>query len=116
MHQPRKEGAFFMVKVRGIEGVLIKADSYSELLKAINNEVSNYEGYEPSMTIIDEHRAIVYHSEIVDELAEPNPWDGRYCCECGNYKWGRGCCFKEGHITLKMEACHNFTIEIGGDE
>ena len=104
-----------MVKVRGIEGVLITADSYSELLKAINNEISNYEGYDPSMSIVDEHRAIIYHGEIVDELSE-NPFSGRVCAECGNYDWGRGCPYKEGHITLKMDACHHFTIEIGGDQ
>ena len=105
-----------MVKVKGIEGVIIEAESYGELLKAIDSESRNYEGFKPSMTIIDEHRAIIYHREIVDELEESKPWDGRFCCECGNYDWGRGCPHKQGHITLKMNACKHFTIEIGGNE
>ena len=105
-----------MVKVKSIEGVLITAGSYAELLKAISNEVDNYEGFEPNMTILDEKRAIIYHSEIVDELAEPNPWDHRYCCECGYYDWVGKCPHREGHITLKMDACHHFTVVIGGDD
>lgn len=104
-----------MVKVKSIEGVLITADGYAELLKAISNEVDNYEGFKPAMTIIDETRAIVYHNEIVEETT-CEEWSDRYCCECGNYDWGRGCPYREGRITLKMNACHHFTIEVNGGE
>lgn len=114
MHNRERKVHFFMVKVRGIEGVLITADSYSELLKAINNEISNYEGFEPSMTIVDEHRAIIYHREIVDELAE-EAWSGRKCCECTEYDWGRGCPYRDGHVTLMMPACSHFTVEYKGE-
>lgn len=100
-----------MTKVRSIEGVLITADSFKELLKAISNEVDNYEGYHPAMTIVDEKRAIIYHDEVKEEVPFEE-WNGRYCCECGHYIWGRGCPYKEGHITLKMDACSNFTIEL----
>ena len=99
-----------MVKVRNIEGVLITAESYGELLKAVKNEANNYEGFQPKITIVDGNRAILYHDEIVDELAPP--WAERFCAECGNYDWGRGCPFRSGHITLKMNACEHFTIEI----
>lgn len=106
-----------MVRVRGIEGVLITADSYKELLKAISNEVDNYEGFNPGMTIIDEHRAIIYHNEIAEEIPfDDHPGVGRVCAECGNYDWGKGCPYREGHITLKMDACHHFTVEIAGGE
>lgn len=104
-----------MVKVRGIEGVLITADSYAELLKAINNEVANHDGFNPSMTIIDEKRAIVYYREIPEEPKE-EPWECRYCCECGEYEWGKGCPFREGRVTLMMNACHHFTVEVKGEE
>lgn len=104
-----------MVRVRGIEGVLITAESYAELLKAIKNEVANYEGFQPSMTIVDEKKAIVYHNEIPNEIPE-EPWASRYCCECGEYDWGRGCPFKEGRVTLMMNACHHFTVELKGDD
>ena len=104
----------FMVKIKGIEGVLITADNYKELLKAVNNEIDNYDGFQPSMTIVDEHRAIIYHSEIPED-APLEEWETRKCCECGNYDWGRGCPFREGRVTLMMDACHHFTIEVKGE-
>lgn len=36
----------------------------------------------------------------------------RYCCECDNYDWGRGCPYREGHIRLKDPACSMFNIII----
>ena len=103
-----------MVKVRGIEGVLITADNYKELLKAINNEIDNYEGYQPSMTIVDEHRAIIYHREIPEEVPFAD-WETRKCCECGNYDWGKGCKYREGRVTIMMDACHHFSVELEGE-
>lgn len=102
-----------MVRIKSIEGVLITADDYASLIKAIGNEVDNYEGFQPKIAIADEHNAIIYHDEIKDENTEP--WADRYCCECGHYEWGKGCPYKDGRITLKMDACHNFTVEIGGE-
>ena len=104
-----------MVTVRGIEGVLITAESYAVLLKAIKNEVANYDGFQPSMTIVDEKRAIVYHREIPDEVPE-EPWANRFCCECTEYDMRGGCPFKEGRVALMMNACHHFTIELKGDD
>lgn len=104
------------VKVRSIEGVIITADSYNELLKAVKNELANYEGFEPNADFLTNRKAIIYHDEIEEFEEEPKPWKDRYCCECGHYDWGRGCPYREGHITLKMNSCHNFTVEIeGGD-
>lgn len=104
-----------MVKVTGIEGVLITADRYSELTKAVQNESENYEGFEPKIRFLSEREAIVFHDAIMEEEAEKEPWHDRYCCECGHYEWGRGCPYKEGRITLKMDACHHFTVEIRED-
>ena len=103
-----------MVRVRGIEAILITADSYSELLKAVGSEMKNYEGFEPSMTMVDDKRAIVYHADIVEEPLEA--WQTRKCCECGIYEWGNGCPYREGHVTLMMNACHHFTVEMKGDD
>ena len=106
-----------MVRVRSIEGVLITAESYKELIKAVSNEVDNYEGYQPKLTFVDGTRAIIYHDEIPEEIPfDEEPWAGRWCCECGHYDWGRGCPYKEGHVTLKMDACHHFTVEIEGSD
>ena len=103
-----------MVRIKGIEGSLITADDYASLIKAIGNEVDNYEGFNPQIAIVDDHNAIIYHEEIPEGNAD-DPWTDRYCCECGHYEWGRGCPYKEGRITLMMDACHNFTVEIGGE-
>ena len=105
-----------MVKITGIEGSLIKADDYASLIKAISNEVDNYEGFNPQIAIVDDRRAIIYHDEITEEVPfADEPWAERVCCECGHYEWGKGCPYKDGHITLKMDACHHFTIEVGGE-
>ena len=104
-----------MVTVRGIEGVLITAEGFDELLNAVRSEVKNYEGFQTDTAYIDQTKAIVYHREIPDELYD-EPWADRKCCECGNYDWGRGCPFKEGRVALMMNACHHFTIELKGEE
>ena len=104
----------FMVKIKGIEGVLITAENYKELLKAVNNEIDNYDGFQPSMTYVDEHKAIIYHGEIPEDVPSEE-WETRKCCECGNYDWGRGCPYREGRVALMMNACHHFTIELKGE-
>ena len=47
-----------MVRIKSIEGVLITADDYASLIKAIGNEVDNYEGFQPKIAIADEHNAM----------------------------------------------------------
>lgn len=101
-----------MVKVIGIEGVLIRADGYTELLKAVKNESDNYEGFEPKAKFLSESEAIVYHDALMEEHEHDEPWRQRSCCECGEYDWGRGCPYRAGRVTLMMDACHHFTVEI----
>lgn len=101
-----------MVKVTGIEGVIITADRYAELTKAVRNESDNYEGFEPKIRFLSEREAIVFHDAIMEEEPEQEPWRDRYCCECGEYEWGRGCPFRTGRVALMMNACHHFTIEV----
>ena len=103
-----------MVRIKGIEGSLITADDYASLIKAIGNEVDNYEGFNPKIAFVDDRSAVIFHDEIQEEIHD-EPWSDRKCCECGHYVWGRGCPYKDGHITLMMDACHNFTIELGGE-
>ena len=103
-----------MVRVRSIEGVLITADSFNELVKSVENELKVHEGYNPSSSFVDDKNAIVYFGEIPDEPEEP--WSDRFCCECAEYDWGRGCPFREGRVTIMMNACHHFTVETRGDE
>ena len=102
-----------MVKVKSIEGVLITADTYVELLKAVKNESENYEGFTPKAKFLTESQAIIYHDEIIDELSEP--WEGRKCCECAEHEWNIGCAHRAGRVTLMMDACEHFKIEIRED-
>ena len=111
-----KEVYFLMVKVTGIEGVLIHADGYTELLKAVKNESDNYDGFSPKVKFLSESEAVVFHDAIMEEeAAEEEPWRERYCCECGEYDWGRGCPYRSGRVTLMMDACHHFTVDIRED-
>lgn len=38
--------------------------------------------------------------------------DGRFCCECKNYDWGRGCPYASGHVPQMTEACPMFNVII----
>ena len=40
--------------------------------------------------------------------------DGRHCCECDNYRWGRGCPYRDGHIRMMDQACKMFNIILEG--
>lgn len=35
---------------------------------------------------------------------------GRFCAECENLNWGRGCPFADGHVDHKNHACSMFNI------
>lgn len=96
-----------MVTVRGVEARLINAENRVELIKAVGNELKNFDGFSPDYVLISDTEAIIYHDEIEEEQHE---WDGRYCCECDHYDWGKGCPFRKGHVTLKMDACSHFNI------
>ena len=101
-----------MVKVRSIDGQLIVAESYTELLKAVKDEMDKLKGFDPKAEFLSHTSAIVYIDEIPQEPEEA--WSDRYCCECDNYEWGRGCPYREGHVTVTMPACSHFTIEYAG--
>lgn len=110
MHLPKREVHFLMVKVRNIEAQLITADSYTELLRAVKDELEEQKVFDPHVEFLTHTSAIIYRNEIPEEIEEA--WTNRNCCECGNYDWGKGCPFREGHVTLMMPACKHFTIEV----
>lgn len=97
-----------MVTVKGIEASMITADTHAELLIALGKEMKDKDGFSPEYVLIGETQAIIYHNEI----KEAHAGTGRYCCECSNYDWGRGCKLKAGRIELKMDACENFNIYV----
>ena len=103
-----------MITVRTVEAKLITADNYTQLLKAVKDEMDALEGFDPKAEFLNHKQAIVYNDEIPEEPSEP--WRGRYCCECVIYEWGRGCPHREGRVSLKMPACSKFTIEYEGVE
>lgn len=103
-----------MVKVKSIEGRLITAENYTELLKAVKDELEECKEFSPKTEFLTHTSAIIYFDEIVEE--EPDPWADRHCCECDAYDWGRGCPFRKGHVTLMMPACSHFTLDYDGGE
>ena len=103
-----------MVKVKSVDAYLITADTYTELVKAVGNELKNKDGFNPKAEFLDHKSAIIYHAEVE---TPQYPWSDRRCCECGNYDWGKGCPYRDERVTLMMPACSRFTIEYeGGDE
>ena len=103
-----------MITVRTVEAKLITADNYTQLLKAVRDEMTASEGFDPKAEFLNHKQAIVYNNEIPEEPIEP--WRERFCCECGIYNWGRGCKHRKGRVALMMPACAKFTIEYEGVE
>ena len=99
-----------MVTVRGIEGQLITTESYTELIKAVKDQMDELKSFEPHAEFLTHRSAIVYINEIPEE-GPKEPWSNRYCSECGYFWCRNGCPHKEGRITVKMPACSHFTIE-----
>lgn len=109
MHLPKREVHFLMIKVRSIEGRLITADGYTELLKAVKDELEELKEFNPAVNFLTHTSAIIHIDEIPEEPEEA--WADRSCCECSIYDWGKGCPYREGHVTLMMPACSHFTVE-----
>ena len=103
-----------MVTVRSIEGRFITTESYTELIKAVKDELDDLKGFQPQAEFLTHTSAIIYFGEIKEEPKEE--WSDRYCCECAAYDWGRGCPFREGHVTVMMPACSKFTLDYDGGE
>jgi len=38
--------------------------------------------------------------------------DGRFCCECMNYNWRKGCPYVDGHLALMHKSCPMFNVKI----
>ena len=102
-----------MVTVRSIDGKLITSENYTELLKAVKDELAILDGFSPKVEFLTHTSAIIYINEIPAEEPEPEPWRERKCCECDNYEWGSGCPYRNGHVTIMMPACEHFYIEYG---
>lgn len=39
--------------------------------------------------------------------------DGRFCCECDNYEWSKGCPYASGHVPQMTKSCPMFNVRIG---
>lgn len=103
-----------MVKITEIDAVRVTAESQPELLRAIASELEERKLFDPEVQYITKTEAIIYQTPVEADTAmsDESEWSGRYCCECDIYDWGKGCPFREGHVTLKMQACEHFTINL----
>lgn len=64
-------------------------------------------------TVVDHHIISATKAHIFYEFTDAEEEDKeeiRYCCECENYDWGRGCPYREGHIKLMDHSCEYFNI------
>lgn len=95
-----------MTRVQGIEAELVTAESYKELLKIVETELNRFDGFYPEVTFLGDTKAIIYYEEI----EESHAGTGRYCCECGNYEWGRKCLCDNTYVGLKHPACEHFSV------
>lgn len=49
-------------------------------------------------------------TETIEIRLVVNVHRDRYCCECDNYSWGRGCPYRDGRVELKDSTCPMFNI------
>lgn len=53
-------------------------------------------------------------SEVVTIRFKIGKHPGRWCAECENYDYGKGCPWREGHVRPMDEACQMFNLIIEG--
>lgn len=99
-----------MIRVKSVDAKLITTDFYDELIRAVQEELEEASGFNPQAKFLSDTSAIVYSDDIPEEPLEA--WETRACCECAEYDWGRGCPYRDGHITLMMPACKHFSVEV----
>jgi hypothetical protein len=63
--------------------------------------------------------AVDYDIELDEEMSDSilirinvGRSDGRWCCECDNYRWGRGCPYRDGMVRQMDKACSMFNVVI----
>ena len=63
--------------------------------------------------------AVDYDIELDEEMADSvlirikvGRHSDRWCCECGNYRWGRGCPYRDGMVRQMDKACPMFGVVI----
>ena len=56
-----------MVTVRSIEGRFITTESYTELIKAVKDELDDLKGFQPQAEFLTHTSAIIYFGEIKEE-------------------------------------------------
>lgn len=118
-----------MKKVRPVEGRTLAefADAYEEAQSELSRATILYEKevsplqiliyYEDPETIedapetdyqiqFDSKGKIVTVSILVDD------YEDRYCAECDNLEWGRGCPYRSGHVKPMDRACPMFNVTI----
>lgn len=87
-------------------------DGMDDLIEAIRQE--REDSFSPDLEIDatdpeeDEESSTTIRIEMT--IAAPKK---RFCCECDNYSWRRGCPFKDEHVDRMDPACGLFNICFG---
>lgn len=90
----------------------IEAPTLEDFIILFNDTMMELADCNPRLQEKNGNTAIIMYDVEVDEIEEENPYDGRYCCECARYDWGKGCPYRTGVVRLKDQACKKFTITV----
>lgn len=95
----------------------VKADTPSEFAHEYNvlsRKISRIGKVIREKDISDTEVLVFYEIPDEEEPKKKTPEAKRYCCECDNYNWGKGCPYSEGHVRLMDNACGHFTVILEG--
>lgn len=125
-----------------LQAVLVEGKTVSEFVDAYNETCAELSRFRvDSMRQISDTEALVYYEipeelETVAEDGDDCDYEidlrdledgecetvkvslvlpkskGRRCCECENYRWGKGCPYKDGHVKLMDDNCRMFNVVI----
>lgn len=118
-----------MKKVRPVEGKTLTefADAYEEAQSELSRATILYEKevsplqmliyYEDPETIEDAPETdyqIQFDSKgkVITVSILVGDYENRYCAECDNLEWGRGCPYRSGHVKPMDHACPMFNVMI----
>ena len=118
-----------MKKVKPVEGRTLTefADAYEEAQSELSRATILYEKevsplqmliyYEDPETIEDAPEAdyqIQFDSEgkFITVSILVGDYEDRYCAECDNLEWSRGCPYRSGHVKPMDRACPMFNVTI----
>lgn len=98
--------------------ILIHGETPNDFADNYNAIVPNLKFIE-SQEFVDSTTMYVFYQEEPEAEPEPEPVRKKpkwFCADCLNYRWGKGCDFKEGVIRPLHEACEFLNVEVSDEK